>query len=275
MSYINNHNFSKSVRYIFDNIDQPLELIDIAAFVGVSLSTLKRLFVDVTGKSPGTFIRHMRMEHAFRTLKSKNESILEVALAAGFDDPSAFTRCFKEIFGYPPKEARKRLNIVNELDCIELSEPEIIELIDIPIQAITLTGLYFESAPKAWHQLKEKLSPYELSEHFSGYFIGIGHDNPHDGTVAEDRVRYSACIAQTNRNLEIENRKISGGNYARFHYKGKPVNLGLAYHYIYGRWMEGSETKINPNIPAFVGYDAFPDGITEQRLIIHVPLLMF
>ena len=45
MSYINNTHFSKSVRYIFDNMDQSIELEDIAASVGVSLSTLKRLFV--------------------------------------------------------------------------------------------------------------------------------------------------------------------------------------------------------------------------------------
>jgi hypothetical protein len=34
-----------------------------------------------------------------------------------------------------------------------------------------------------------------LGDDFTGTFIAIGHDNPHDGEIAEDQVRFSAGVA--------------------------------------------------------------------------------
>lgn len=273
MNYINNSNFSKAVRFIYENIDKPLKLDDIATYVGISVSSLKRLFEEATDQSPGNFIRRLRMEFAFRSLKSRKDSVLEIALAAGFDDPSAFSRRFKETFGYSPKEARKKLNIVNELECVTLDEPDMVELQDLSIQSVTETGLYFISATAAWNKIKEKLEPNELSDDFSGMFIGIGHDNPHEEGVAEDQVRYSAGVTLIERDLMIGRMTIPGGHYARFHYVGKPSNLGLAYHYIYGQWQSESTIKINKTIPAFVVFDSFPSALKEHKLMIHVPVI--
>ncbi|HEX4044741.1 MAG TPA: AraC family transcriptional regulator [Gammaproteobacteria bacterium] len=277
MSYINNTNFVKAVRFIYANIDQPIKLEDIAKAVGISLSSLKRLFIEATHQTPGAFVRRMRMELAFRSLQNRNDSILEVALSAGFDDQSAFARCFKETFGYPPSEARKKLNIVNELDCVSLVEPDIVELTALPLQSVTEQGLYVEAAKKAWHVLNEKLTEDELTDDFAGIFIGIGHDNPHEEGVAEDKVRFTAGVTLVERDLGIGHLTLAGGQYARFHYTGKPINLGLAYHYIYGKWLAGlvgSAVKINNNIPAFIAFDGFPDGLKEQKLLIHVPLIL-
>lgn len=273
MSYRNNASFVKAVRFIYDNIDQPLKLEDIAKAVGISLSSLKRLFAEATNKTPGGFIRRLRMELAFRSLQSRNDSVLKVALSSGFDDQAAFARCFKDTFGYTPSVARKKLNIINELECVSLDEPDIVELTDLHIQSVTEQGLYFVSAKRAWDILRKKLSPDELGDDFSGIFIGIGHDNPHEGEVAEDKVRYSAGVALLERDLEIEHRIIPGGTYARFHYIGKPVNLGLAYHYIYGKWSQESKFKINKKAPAFIAFDNFPEALKEEKILIHVLLI--
>lgn len=265
--------FINAVRYIWDNIDQPIQLEDIAKSAGVSLSSLKRIFADATHQSPGEFLRRLRMELAFRSLQSRKDSVLEVALSAGFGDQSAFARCFKEMFGFPPTAARQKLNIVNELECVSLDEPDRVELAELPIQCITKQGLYYESAKHAWDVLKSKLTAYELTDDFPGVYIGIGHDNPHEGDVAPDKVRYSAGIALIQRDLDIEHHTIPGGQYARFHYKGKPVNLGLAYHYIYGQWSERANVTINKRIPAFLAYASFPEALKEDDILIHVPLI--
>lgn len=123
MTNNDNDNFIKAVRFIYDNVDQPIKLDDIAKAVGISLSSLKRLFIEVTQKSPGEFIRRIRMELAFRTLQSKKDNILEVALSTGFGDQSAFARRFRETFGYSPTKAREKINIINEFECISLGEP--------------------------------------------------------------------------------------------------------------------------------------------------------
>lgn len=111
MNYINSKNFGKVVTYIYKNIDKPLKLDNIAQEVGLSISSLKRLFQEIVNQSPGCFIRRLRMEFAFKSLQSKQETILEIAFASGFEDHAAFSRKFKETFGYSPSQARKKLRV--------------------------------------------------------------------------------------------------------------------------------------------------------------------
>lgn len=265
--------FSEIMRFIYNNIDKPMSLEDISKNANISLASLKRLFHAAIEQSPGAFIRRLRMELAFRSLQNRENSVLEIALAAGFDDHAAFSRRFKKIFGYPPSKARKKINLIKEFESIELEEPEILQLEDIPVQAFTETGIYFESAPKAWNKLREQLNQDELSDDFSGIFIGVGHDNPHEGDIAEDKVRFSACVSLLERNIGGDRMIIKGGRYARFYYHGKPNNLGLAYHYIFGQWQETSSENIDKKNPPFLVFEKFPENFKNQNIIIYVPLM--
>ena len=273
MSHKDSKKFSQVVVIIYNSIDEPIKLDDLSKKIGMSLASLKRLFQEAIGQSPGAFIRRLRMELAFRSLQSRENSILEVALESGFNDQSAFARRFKETFGYSPSKAREKINIVKELECIKLEEPDIVQLENIKLQSITEVGLYFESAPRAWSKLTEKLNDVELSDDFSGTFIGIGHDNPHEGSVPEDQVRFSACISHVERDIAADHILISGGSYARFHYLGKPNNLGLAYHYIFGQWAEKSTLTIDNQKPTFNIFGEIPSAFEEQKIIIHVPIV--
>ncbi|MDZ5761791.1 AraC family transcriptional regulator N-terminal domain protein [Candidatus Cyrtobacter comes] len=106
----------------------------------VSVSTLKRLVLEVIGTSVGSFVRRLRIERAFRSLKNKEESVLEIALSSSFEDASSFSRTFKANFGYSPSFARNKINIVSELECVS------VEITEFKIQAATKQGLYFEVA---------------------------------------------------------------------------------------------------------------------------------
>ena len=154
MSYMNDNNFVKAIQFIHKNIDKTFTMSDIAKAIGLSLSSLKRLFLEATGLSAGSFIRRLRMERAFRSLQNKEMNILEIALSSGFEDHSAFARAFKDNFGYSPTSARKKLSIVDELEYISLEEPEIVDLQEIKLQTVTKQGTYFEAAPSAWTELK-------------------------------------------------------------------------------------------------------------------------
>lgn len=272
MSVKNQNHFIKAIRYIHANIDQPITLEEIAKASDLSKSSLKRLFLETTNQSAGAFVRRMRMELAFRSLQNREDSVLEIALQAGFLDHAAFSRSFKETFGYSPSFARTKHNLISELESVSLEEPEIVDVAEFTIQSVTHQGLYFEAAPQAWQSLKEHLSQTELDDDFAGSFIGIGHDNPHEGHVAENKVRFTAGVSFLKQDLALERTQIAKGHYAKFHYQGKLHNLGLAYHYIYGAWLETSGFKISFEKPAFLVFDQFPDGFKEQTLAIYVPL---
>lgn len=272
MSYIQNDNFIKTVRYIYAHIDEQLDMDALAKAVGLSISTLKRLFAEATNETPAAFIKRVRMEFAFRSLQSREDSILEIALKAGFEDQSAFARRFKEMFGYAPKEAKHKLNIVSELEAVTLEEPDIVDLESFTFQCVTEQGLYYQCAPKAWDNLKTHLADNCSNEDFSGLFIGIGHDNPHDGEVEHHEVRFTAGVTFVDKIPALITATIHGGKYARFHFKGKLNNLGVAYHYIYGKWQAESSWKISNETPTFMLLDCFPDGMNEHDVMILAPL---
>lgn len=159
----------------------------------------------------------------------------------------------------------------SKLESVTLKEPAIVALDTFTIQGVTEQGTYFEAAPNAWESLKTHLSDEELNDDFLGVFVGIGHDNPHDGEVREDSVRFSAGVTGA-RHLNINEIIIQEGMYAQFDYVGQLNNLGLAYHYIYGAWNNKSQTKIDHSKVAFMVFDTFPQEFGEYGVVIYVPL---
>jgi AraC-like DNA-binding protein/DNA gyrase inhibitor GyrI len=274
MTHIHRNNqFIKAAQWIYTHIDEPITLPHLARHVGLSLSGLKRLFLDATGQSAGQFIRRLRMEGAFRSLQNKTESVLEIALAHGFEDHSAFARSFKKSFGYSPTHAREKINIIHELEHVTLQEPELVHLDAFPIQAVTKQGLYFECAPAAWQELKTLLPHGVLEDDFTGSFVCIGHDNPHEGHTPPDQVRFSAGVTHVDQDLAGTCIMMASGLYARFSYEGKLNNLGMAYHYIYGAWARQKGVVIQKDQPTFVVMDRFPDPFQEHSLCLYTPLL--
>ena len=71
-----------------------------------SPSSLRRLFKEHTGKSPGAFVKDLRMTTAARRLLVTDQRISAIAYELGFDDPNYFARIFKSVFGVSPQEYR-------------------------------------------------------------------------------------------------------------------------------------------------------------------------
>ncbi|WP_157429262.1 hybrid sensor histidine kinase/response regulator transcription factor [Aequorivita sublithincola] len=75
-----------------------------AAEMAVSRMQLHRKLKALTGQTTTEFIRSQRLRLASKLLKVDKISISEVGYAVGFNDPSYFTKCFKQEFGSSPSE---------------------------------------------------------------------------------------------------------------------------------------------------------------------------
>ena len=73
----------------------------------VSESTLRRLFKAKTGKTIYEYVKEVKMTNAARRLLVTNEPITAISYALGYETPSYFTKCFREVFGMSPHEYRK------------------------------------------------------------------------------------------------------------------------------------------------------------------------
>jgi AraC-like DNA-binding protein len=72
--------------------------------LGVSLRQLQRKTKALTGETPNSFIRLVRLGRARQLVEGAFGSVADVAYAVGFSNPTYFTKCFREQFGRPPTE---------------------------------------------------------------------------------------------------------------------------------------------------------------------------
>ena len=82
-------------------------LDELSSLAALSLSQFKALFKKETGKTPGGFLRDLRMEKAKALLVNTDYPIGLVAEMVGYFDASSFSHRFSSHFGFPPRNLRR------------------------------------------------------------------------------------------------------------------------------------------------------------------------
>lgn len=80
---------------------------ELAREVGVHPVTLARAFRRTYGCSVGEYVRRLRIVGAARRLEASDQSLAEIAMAAGFADQSHFSNVFKQQTGFSPSAFRR------------------------------------------------------------------------------------------------------------------------------------------------------------------------
>lgn len=88
------------------NIEEPLDLEDLAAFAEISRRQQERLFHKYLGCPPSRYYLKLRLEKARQLLKQSMMSIIEISYACGFVSPAHFSRCYRKHIGSSPREER-------------------------------------------------------------------------------------------------------------------------------------------------------------------------
>ncbi len=73
----------------------------------LSESQIYRKLKAITGKSTAVFIRFVRLQKAKEMIQTTDKTISEIAYDVGFNDPSWFSRAFKEEYGFAPSAMSK------------------------------------------------------------------------------------------------------------------------------------------------------------------------
>ena len=88
--------------------DPDLDVEMIADAIGLSRGHLHRRIKDITGSSPGQYIRAIRMNQAAQLLKGPKKNITAIAYSVGYYNTSVFSSTFKTYFGISAKEYQDR-----------------------------------------------------------------------------------------------------------------------------------------------------------------------
>lgn len=98
----------RATQYIRENMHPALTVHELAGHLGLSRRALEVRFSKNLGRSPGTEIRMVRLEHARKLLTSSTMPIARVAEQAGYRSIEVFSRSFSAKFGTSPRGYRKR-----------------------------------------------------------------------------------------------------------------------------------------------------------------------
>ena len=108
----------KVLEVINERISNPgLNVEMLAEAIGISRGHLHRKIKEITGSSPGEYIRTIRLNQAAQLLKGEKKNISQIAYSVGYSNPSVFSTAFKSFFGISAKDYQKRYGNT------ELAEP--------------------------------------------------------------------------------------------------------------------------------------------------------
>ena len=104
--------------FIESHFASELTLEQIAAQVRMSPHYLTRAFGAVTGRSLMRYVRSRRLTEAAKRLANGAPDILQLAMDAGYGSHEAFTRAFRDQFGFTPEQVRAQHHVDN-LELVE------------------------------------------------------------------------------------------------------------------------------------------------------------
>ncbi|MGC4020817.1 MAG: AraC family transcriptional regulator [Cyclobacteriaceae bacterium] len=90
--------------FIYSHFDQPLSLDLLSEASFLSKFHLLRLFKEYFHETPHQFITRLRLEKSIEHLKTTHYSVKEISQKVGIEDPSSFSRLFRNHFGVYPSQ---------------------------------------------------------------------------------------------------------------------------------------------------------------------------
>jgi len=223
------------IEHIYNNLDKKISISELAEIVNISHYHFQRIIKSLLGEPVGNFIIRAKIETAALLLNYTNIEIQDIAFKIGYENHSSLNKIFKQYYNISPTEYRKnKKNIVLEnvryFNDINLSPPQITRLLEKTVIYISIIEEYGNKEyATAWNELSNFIRDNKLFEIGTECF-GISYDDPE--ITENDKCRYDACITVSQAikpSGRIGVKKIKGGKFAVFSYKGSYNNWGDIY----------------------------------------------
>ncbi len=105
----------KAKNWIDDYFTEPVEVAKVAGFCHLSISQLQRRFKQTMGCSIAVYWRLKKLHYAKQLLARNHLPVETVAFKVGYENLSAFSRCFNKLMGESPSQWRTRTLMANNM----------------------------------------------------------------------------------------------------------------------------------------------------------------
>jgi AraC family transcriptional regulator len=288
--------------YIQTHLEQDLNLDLLAERVGFSTFHFHRIFRQTIGEPVKEYIRRLRLERAAYRLKISEQTILQIALDAGFKTHESFTRAFERQFNITPSEFRTNfLHLSREYK--KQVQPKYISDYNMQDESGLLSNgstsaqvrleqvrpiiVAFVRHIGPYDKLLEKGSPLAplWAELFhwgnenklinaDSLLIGLPQDDP--SLTPPEKQRFDVCVQVTefrNPSGHIGCQTISAGFFGVGRHYGSFDNLSETYRHIYDSLVNTGQYRLRQQTPfELYSYSHVKDDIRIHFTDVYLPI---
>lgn len=273
----------KVLVYVYEHLDEELSLERLSRVAGFSRYHFHRQFLAFTGISVARLVALLRLKQAsYQLAFSPAHRVIDVALAAGFASPEAFSRAFKNAQGQSPSEFRRSPQWERWSEIFQkpldtgsrVVEPKIVIFEETRVAALEHRGPK-ETLLSSVQRFIEWRKSCDLSPVKTSKTLGIAYHDP-DTTPPED-FRFDICGSVTRKVPDNEHgvleKVIPGGRCAVARHIGSTDAIGKTICALYGTWLpeSGEETR---DFPIFFHYIERMPAVKEHEQVtdVYLPL---
>lgn len=278
------------VEYIEEHLEESLELDGIAGAVNYSKYHLSRMFAAVVGISVHAYIQRRRLTEAARKLVFTEQSVLEIAMCAGYETQRSFTGAFKKLFRCSPHAYRKRKNfypvqLMYSVDGLErLRGDRVMDIRTVDSDGMILVG-YRKNTRFGFHVMGTCWRKMHGNKHLitdrcdMDFLVGLNDYSNWDGD-SERQPAFDYVAAAEVHSAEhipngMERMELPAGRYVVFCFTGKREDsLQPVVEYVYQEWFLQSTCRLNENARYdFAKYGETVEEDGTSRIEYWVPVL--
>lgn len=278
---------NKVFAYIHEHLHENLSIAFLSDIAHFSKYHFHRQFSELTDVSVGKFIQLIRLRRASYQLAFRtHHRIIDIALAAGFENPESFSHAFKKAFGQTPSEFRKqpewrpwreKYQFLNKGGPFRMNagKPSV-QVKVIEFKETKVAALEHRGSPELIHESVQTFIAWRKA-HGPGPKVSatynIIYDDP-DAT-APDQYKLDICASINSDVMEnsygVITKWIPGGRCAVLRHTGSDADLEESFHYLYATWLPQSGEELR-DFPCFLHrVNLFPD-VPEHAMIIDIYL---
>ncbi|VEG89950.1 AraC family transcriptional regulator [Legionella spiritensis] len=265
----------KVIDFIGQHLDEELSLESLSEVFGVSKFHFHRLFTAFTGLSLQQYIRWLRLKRAAHQLiVDKKQSIITIAINAGFESHEAFSRAFKKACGISPSRFRDGSGwSYREQPPYCLPKQEVADMnVDIKtIQKIRLAVVEHRGDPQGVGDSVNKLVTWAKAQPVSlkpkpGEAFAFAWDDPKTTPAMDFRMDLGLKVPE---NLQLEGvveKYLPAGRYAVAMHHGSRENIAETVYYIYREWLPDTGEQLG-DLPCVFCYYNFDHEVADTELL--------
>jgi AraC family transcriptional regulator len=224
------------IDFIGKHLDEELELDELCRIACFSKYHFHRLFTAYTGLPLMGYIKWLRLKRAAHQLiVHKEETIINIALDAGFESHESFTRAFKQVCGQSPSEFRRERNwesFENPPQPMHIKGEKIMTITIKELPAKRVAVMEHHGDPMRLSDTLDKLITWAKAQPINlkpkaGEAFGFGYHDPREVKPEEFRFDLALSVPQDFKlNDQVTERTLPAGRYAVTMHKGSRDNIG-------------------------------------------------